>query len=326
MNKLYTLILTLFLSFSLLAQVDKKVIIEHFTNTKCGICASKNPALYQTLEEYPQTLHIAYHPSAPYSSCIFSQHNPVENDDRANYYGVFGGTPRAVIQGDVLPIQTPLVKVNDIDSRLGMTSDFKVTISNTQVLGDNYSVMVEIERVSGNDGDEIIAYIGLAEKEIAYNAPNGEDIHHDVFRKMLYNETLDVNPIGNIMNIELDYSMHTDWISDQIYAYIVINKATSTEVLQSESSLTSPSSISDNSLGDVKTILFPNPVTSQLNIKAEYSNKVRTIELFSIVGNKVKELYPDTNMDVSDLPDGIYFAMITDDQNNQYTTRLIKSQ
>ncbi|NQU35268.1 MAG: hypothetical protein HQ521_18735, partial [Bacteroidetes bacterium] len=186
MKKTFIVILGLIFSLSIMAQVEKKVIIEHFTNTKCSICASKNPALYQTLEDFPQVLHIAYHPSAPYASCIFSQHNPIQNDARAYFYDVYGGTPRAIIQGEVLLIQTPLVKDDDIESRLGLTSDFKVIMTNTQVSGIDYKVTIQIEKVSGDQEDEIFVYAGLAEKEISYNAPNGEDLHHDVYRKMIH--------------------------------------------------------------------------------------------------------------------------------------------
>src|SRR5688572_14710898 len=95
---------------STFAQTPRQVIVEHFTNTRCSICASKNPGFYSLLHgSYPQVLHIAYHPSAPYSNCYFSLQNPTENNSRTNYYGVYGSTPRAVIQGNVIPIKTPLV-------------------------------------------------------------------------------------------------------------------------------------------------------------------------------------------------------------------------
>ena len=31
------------------AQVERTVIVEHFTNTRCGICAFRNPAFYENL-------------------------------------------------------------------------------------------------------------------------------------------------------------------------------------------------------------------------------------------------------------------------------------
>ena len=326
MNKFYIIILSLLLSLPLSAQVEKKVIIEHFTNTKCGICANKNPALYETLGEYPQLLHIAYHPSAPYADCVFSMHNPAENDERANYYNVFGGTPRAVIQGVALPVQTPLVNTSNIEMQLGMTSDFKVTIDNNQVSGDDHKVNVQIERVSVTHNEEIFVYIALAEKEISYNAPNGETMHYDVFRKKLTEEIIDLVSVGSMVNYVLGYSMHPDWNPNEIYAYIVINSTLSSEVLQSESSLTSISGIYNNSVVEVKNILYPNPASSTLNINIAYIDKVEKIELYSILGNKVKAFNTDDIMDISDLVDGIYFARITDKNSNITSARIIKGQ
>ena len=94
MKYIFTLLFATTIMFSSYSQVEKTVVVEHFTNTKCGICASKNPAFYDVLNDYPNVLHIAYHPSSPYSTCAFSMHNHAENDARANYYGVYGPTPQ----------------------------------------------------------------------------------------------------------------------------------------------------------------------------------------------------------------------------------------
>ena len=78
------------------------MLVEHFTNTYCSVCASKNHGFYANLWRYPQVWHVAYHPSSPYAACPLSMANVPENDARTNYYGVYGGTPRLVIQGAVV--------------------------------------------------------------------------------------------------------------------------------------------------------------------------------------------------------------------------------
>ena len=110
MKKQLTLALSVLLFFPIFAQVEQKVIIEHFTNTRCGTCANKNPAFYETLANYPQVLHVAYHPSSPYANCAFNQQNKEDNDARTHFYNIYGGTPRAVVQSDVIPTQNPLLK------------------------------------------------------------------------------------------------------------------------------------------------------------------------------------------------------------------------
>ncbi len=49
-------------------------------------------------EVQSDVVHVSYHPISLYSNCQFNQLNPQENDDRTKYYGVFGSTPRLVIQ------------------------------------------------------------------------------------------------------------------------------------------------------------------------------------------------------------------------------------
>lgn len=326
MKKHYTLILAILLSLPMLAQVEQKVIIEHFTNTRCGICASRNPAFYQTLGNFPQVLHIAYHPSSPYSSCIFSQHNPTENDNRAYFYGVYGGTPRAVIQGEVIPVQNPMISAEQIDAHLGMMSDFRVSTTNTLVSGNTYKLSFEIERVSGTGLEAIRVFAGLAEEEIQYNAPNGETLHHDVFRKKIFNDTAYINSAGNPRTWEFEYTMNPDWDVDEIYSYVIVQDNSSLKVKQSASSLDSPTFIGNNAIEEVRNLFYPNPVRSSFSIQSAYANQIDKVEIFSMVGSKVKEFRNPTNMDISDLPDGLYFAKLTDNNKNQYSTRLVKSQ
>jgi hypothetical protein len=326
MKKTYTFILAILLSVPMLAQVEQKVIIEHFTNSRCGICASRNPAFYQTLENYSQVLHIAYHPSSPYASCVFSQHNPTENDLRAYNYGVYGGTPRVVIQGEVIPAQNPLISTEQIEAHLGMMSDYRVSTTNTQVSGNTYKLSFEIERVSGTGAEEMRVLAGLAEKEIQYNAPNGETVHHDVFRKILFYDTANINPAGTTRSWEFEYTMHPDWVTGEIFSYVIVQENTSLKVKQSASSLDSPTFIGDNAIEEVRNLFYPNPVSSSFSIQPAYANQIDKVEIFSMVGSKVKEFRTSTNLDISDLPDGLYFAKLTDHNKNQYSTRLVKSQ
>ncbi len=317
------MLVALLLTVSISAQVEMKVVIEHFTNTKCGVCANKNPALYSTLEDYPQVMHIAYHPSSPYSTCIFNQHNPIQNDARALHYDVYGATPRAVIQGDVLPIQSPMVMVSDIESKLGMVSDFKVTITNSVVSGDEFKVNFNVELVSGEGNKEITVYVALAEEEVNYNAPNGEDLHHDVFRMMVRQDNLVLNKVGDSEGDEVSYTMDPEWVSDQIFAYIIIQDPDTKEVLQSGSTLTSVSSVSNGSITESDLILYPNPVSNQIYVQPEFANKIEKIQLYSLVGSIVREFSPNSDIMVSDIPDGIYFARIITNDNQVLVERIL---
>ncbi len=323
MKKLFTLFTIAFLTLPILAQVEKKVIIEHFTNTRCGICSSRNPAFYQVLEDYPQVLHIAYHPSSPYSSCLFSQHNQEENDHRTNFYGVYGGTPRMVMQGDVIPVQNPLVSAEQIDAQLGKLSDYKLTLSNALVSGNTYKAIIEIERVSGSQNETILVYSGLAEKEIEYNAPNGEDLHHDVFRKVVFSDTASVNSVGQTKVIEVEYTAHQDWDINEIYAFAIIHNSITMEVIQSGNSIDSPTFISKPTVENRPDILFPNPASDRLNIQPKYLNQNYDLYIYSSQGQLVKQFDDLSRMNIGDLPGEIYYVILKDENGQSISTKLI---
>ena len=94
MKKCCSLLLCLFLASLLSAQASTKkyLLIEHFTNSNCPPCASRNPAFYSliTQAQYADDVHhISYHPSVPYNTCVFYLANKVENNARAAVYGIF---------------------------------------------------------------------------------------------------------------------------------------------------------------------------------------------------------------------------------------------
>ena len=166
-------------------QVPRQIIVEHFTNTYCSVCFNRNPGFYSNLANFPQVLHIAYHPSAPYPACPLNQHNKPENDDRTNFYGVYGGTPRLVIQGAVLPAVADYTAPVIFSSRLDETSSFKMT---TKLEEGNASlaVTVTITKVDTSALASLDLYTVLVEDTLNFMGNNGEPLQHDVFRKSFF--------------------------------------------------------------------------------------------------------------------------------------------
>lgn len=325
MKNLFILIIALYFISPIVAQVERKVIVEHFTNSKCSSCASRNPAFYSTLANYPDVLHIAYHPSAPYVTCIFSQHNPIENDLRTKNYGIFGGTPRAVLQGEVIPIQSTLISAEQIEAALGGTSDYSVVISTVETSMNNFKVTIEIKRESGLTTETLKVFAGLAEKEVHYNAPNGEDLHHDVFRKTIFDNTTNIDEIGQVKTIEYEYATDAEWEEDQMFAYVIIQNNQTNAVMQAGSSYEAPSGITIKKPQEISSIFYPNPTSGLIRIKDEYQNNFVSIEVYDLVGTQLKQFNNSNELNISDLPEGFYLVRLTDLNRLQYTTRIIKS-
>ena len=116
---LFSTVVFLLLTIAAQAQeVPRRVVVEHFTNSRCGICANRNPAFYTNLNSQEGVLHISYHPSSPYSNCVLHQANAAENDGRTNYYDIYGSTPKLVIQGALVPVSTNYGNASIFDNHI----------------------------------------------------------------------------------------------------------------------------------------------------------------------------------------------------------------
>jgi hypothetical protein len=327
MKNIFTFIIILLTGFSGIAQVEKTVIIEHFTNTRCSTCASRNPALFSLLEDYPQVLHIAFHPSAPYSNCIFSMHNPAENDARTNFYGIYGGTPRVVLQGEVIGFQNPILNAGQIDAALGQTSDFMLHASQEQISSTEVDVQIVIKKVSESSSSALNLFAVIAEKEINYAAPNGENLHHNVFRKVLSDEAFSIANIGDSVIINVSYTIDEAWTADELTITAMVQNEDNKAILQSYATETlnaGSSSIGEDEVLSLDGLLYPNPASDIIQIKGNEQNNFVKADFYAMTGNLVKSFNDPTAMNISDLPEGIYMAVLTDRKDKRHVTRIIK--
>jgi len=219
-------VVVLLFSYDAFAQVAKNIIVEHFTNTVCSICSNRNPGFYENLNKQEGVLHISYHPSRPYSSCVLHQHNEEENDGRTKYFNVYGGTPRLVIQGEVIAGGADYTKNALFEPYQTQTSPVSIAIEQTIIENYGMEVNIAIKNEMELDSTDMKIFAGIAEKVVEYNAPNGEKQHFDVFRKAY--TAVEGNPIrlekteGSIA--ELSYIVVPDesWVLDQIFCYVIL--------------------------------------------------------------------------------------------------------
>ncbi len=165
------------------AQVPLQSVVEHFTNTKCGICTNRNPGFYSNLNSTSGVLHLSIHPSAPYATCALSQQNTVDNNAHTNYYGVYGSTPRLVINGDVISTSANYSASSLFTPYLGLTSSFSLKSSQTLVGTDSVRSTIVIKKAAASTTTTASLFIDLAEDTVFFNGGNGEVTHYNVLRK-----------------------------------------------------------------------------------------------------------------------------------------------
>jgi hypothetical protein len=319
--------LSLFIATALLqivfaqAQVAKKTIVEHFTNTKCSVCASRNPGFHTNLNANPVIQSISIHPSSPYSTCYLSQQNTSDNDARTNYYGVFGGTPRLIINGSIIPTSqnyadaamfTPFVS----------TSNFAISIKQFSVGADSILSEISIKRIAmGAPTGTASLFAGLVEDTVFGNGGNGETQHYNVLRRALF------TPQGQIVNLPINMgdsiivnkteNFNSIWNSNRMRTVAILQEEVSKLVIQSELSTTmqiGAATIVKSGTANDEISIFPNPASQYFTVVGN-QQKVFNYELSNQFGQAILngKISNQQRINISALSDGIYFVKIFDE-------------
>jgi hypothetical protein len=310
-------------------QVKQNIIVEHFTNTYCSACASRNPGFYSNLDQNPEVRHIAYHPSAPYSACFFSKQNKIENDDRPKYYGIFGSTPRLVIQGTVISGSTSYSTSAIFNPFLDKTSPIQIRLNLVPKGVDSISVSLVLSTKGSHSLGNLRLFAALVEKEVAYAASNGESVHRDVFRKSFF-ETIGMqitlsNTVGDSVKYTATILKKSDWVTSQLYAVAILNKDSDKSLVQTDQSnlLGTASGLSKVEKNAFE--VYPNPAANIISITI-YGKSNYEIKLIDITGKLVLEQadFIGGDIDISHLPKGVYFIQLND--NDKWISKKIIKQ
>ncbi len=326
---LYLTIFFLSALTSLSAQVEKKVVVEHFTNSVCGVCANRNPDFFANLDNHPDVLHIAIHPSSPYSTCFLNNNNPEENDARTNYYGIYGSTPKLVIQGENIAVNANYGDAEIFAPYLGETSPVSIDIwhVNDVETGTSGSVKITVEEES--DLGELELFVALVEDTVFYDAPNGENMHFNVFRKNLYTEgntfILPQN-VGDSFQESIVSDIYSDeWATERLSILAIVQRVDTKEVIQAK--LSNEFGVSGtNDLPILQNVnISPNPVQNQLNISLE-SNVDTELSIIDLSGRTISTstFQNETQINTSELAKGVYFVELKNEEG-RLTQKIVKN-
>ena len=312
-------VILLLFPFASYAQVAKPVVVEHFTNSRCGVCAGQNPPFYQTLAIHPEVKHIAYHPTSPYANCQFAQHNPTESDARTNYYGLYGSTPKIAIQGSpVSNSPNPFSNPNLYDSYQGQTSSFSLKVIQTKET-DTIRIRIILKTEAAHAFTSLHLYAAVAEDTVFYNSPNGESLHHDVFRKSFFGANgLTITPsptVGDSVVFESKLGKNPVWNFSRIFGYALVQNATTRVLVQSDFAAPTDNmvtAIKDHNKTDLGFTLFPNPSRSTFTLTTKSTEKA-SIQIFSVTGSLLISSVSDQQKAEfgGSLSPGIYWIHVT---------------
>lgn len=303
------------------AQVTKKVVLEHFTNSLCSACASRNPGLYNNINNQTNVIHLAIHPSAPYSGCLINQHNTPENNGRTNYYGIFGSTPRIVINGVVISSSTNYSSNSIFNNYVNQTSPASIKISQTKYGNDSIRSTITIKTEAQHALGNLKLFVALVEDTLFYSSPNGEDEHYDVFRKSLTGTsgTTIILPstVGDSIVFSASSLVNTAWDFARIYTLAVLQEDVNKSVVQAEAVSASSNNVVaslNNYIEAFDINVFPNPANEQIHVKLNNSLK-SSVRLYDLNGKLFFTGSFQNQIDINllDLSTGQYLLVIEND-------------
>lgn len=308
------IVLSLVFSVSLSAQpVARRVVAEHFTNSFCSVCANRNPGLFQTLAQYPQVLHLAIYPSAPYAACPLNQYNKPAQDARTNYYIIYGSTPKLIVQGREIPSGTAFTNPSIFTSESDSLTAFDAVMSIRQLSSNTGEARVSIYKKDLSDLDSLWLYAVLAQDTLHFAANNGEQHHYDVFKKSIWG----INPVkvavpGNLadsVSYTTTFTIDAAWASNTISATVLLQRndkrleqaARSGRLLLANSPTAIATPVSTRGM-----YVYPNPAGDRLSFSESPSGNVA---IYNLQGKLLQEAPVSTNntLMLHDLAPGIYF-------------------
>jgi Secretion system C-terminal sorting domain len=318
--KLFLILLLSVISLQSQAQVALNSVIEHFTNTKCGICANRNPGLNANLAMHPEMSHLSVHPSSPYSTCFLSMANTQANDTRTNLYDLYGGTPRIVINGVVIAGSVPYTSATLFDAAQNLTSPYDVQVQQQKYGTDSIRTRVVVKTVSTPTIVDALLFIGLVEDTIVGNGGNGEQEHYDVLRQTLTNAAGQAVVLSSVVgdSTVADFTVATNsvWDFDRIYSMAILQSQSSLAILQSGKTTTASTEIMMTTAATelnnhLDASVLPNPSSGLFEVRVDLpgTSQVAVFDLqgqflFSVIFER------QTQVNLSSYPVGTYLFQL----------------
>jgi len=293
--------------------------LELFTNTPCPSCGSQNPGLFSRLGNYEGEYHlISFYPGKPYSSCIYYQANIPENTTRFQHYtGEIFGTPTVALNG--IDFKSSSGVTNTVlDNLTGGTSWLYVDVDETS--GTNRTVTINLQDIVGGSLNSGRLFAAIVEKEIQYNAPNGETLHHNVFRRFVtaaIGDEVDMSS-GNVTKT-FQYDVNAAWDPVETYVIAWLMDSSTEEIFNSGTRFDADITSAIDPVRPLPALsVYPNPATSEVNVTLPSEVASADVEVFDQQGRLVRSLRIEggyqMQITTADLPQGNYFIRLKSDK------------
>jgi hypothetical protein len=313
---------------------SKVALLEQFTNLS-GKDANKYNSDVDNILQAAGTdaVGIQYHTSfpGPDSLNVINQSDP---GARVLYYGV-ANVPECFLDGGIDPkfvydFKVKYANIKDVNSRILQDADYSISIVNDKNISPSVSGTVVIKALKDIDYREVSIYVAVVE-DIKIQTPSGVVSYSNVLKKLLPNaagyafnkswaknqeETINYSwPIQNVYN------------SNNLKVIVFVQDNSTKEVYQASIiNVGTPVGIPDivnKAPEEFAAAIYPNPARSLAHVSfaKELSSGFELI-LMDQSGKILKQMklqhgISEAELEVSDLPDGLYFVRIINSKTGE---------
>ncbi len=217
--------------------VNKKVLVEFFTNAGCNPCIAAHGYLDQINLNSGVTINdtsvivLSYHTKYPYIFDSLYRANIPNNQGRCDYYGI-NTTPQGRLNGVNMGLYSSSTWSAQINAEFKTTNYLNITLNNSFNAGqDSGSVTANINLVNALPSTNNVIHFVIIENNISYiTAPNGVTSPDDVMRNMITGTDGEAISIGQTNTITKNYTLNSNWVPEECYIIVFIQNPDTKQV------------------------------------------------------------------------------------------------
>jgi hypothetical protein len=218
--------------------VNKKVLVEFFTNAGCNPCIAAHNYLDKITANTGATINdtsviiISYHTKYPYSFDSLYRANVSQNEYRSTtYYGI-NFTPQCRIDGTNAGQFSAGNWSAQINAEFRTTRYLNISLANTFDFNtDTGTVSADISLVSALPSSDNVVHVVISESNVSYvTSPNGITNPDDVMRYMLTGQEGESINVGQNTTVTKTYGLSPNWDSEECYITVFVQSVSTKQV------------------------------------------------------------------------------------------------
>ncbi|MCC7298127.1 MAG: T9SS type A sorting domain-containing protein [Bacteroidia bacterium] len=253
---------------------------------------------------------------------LFKQ-NSVDNDARTNYYGIYGSTPRLVINGSAISSGSNYSSNSIFTAQQSQTTPASVSVTQSNFGTDSIKSTVIIKTEASHSLGTLALFVAMVEDTVTYTGGNNEKKHFDVYRKSASQTTgLRVTLPATVGDSQI-YTFYTKynsvWNKSRIYTLAILQDSSTKSLVQAAASKVIGNQVASMKTPSASSLIsvYPNPAAEFANI-AFNGTLPWNVEVYNSNGTKVyskKVETMTTSIDLSALPASIYVIRAFNTEN-----------